>query len=135
MRSFLSVLAGLIIGYIIITLFENVGTLVYPLPTGVDPTDVEALRAIADQIPVGAFVFIVVGWGAGTFTGPWLAGRIARRFKGSHGAVVTALLTLGGLFTLFSIPHPAWVWVAGLIALIGGGFLGSRRAARPAAAG
>jgi len=129
-RSVLSVLAGLIAGYVLITVFEIAGTMVYPLPPGVDPANMEALRAMVDQIPAGAFVFIIAGWGVGTFAGAWLAGRIATRDKSAHGLVVTVLLTLGGLFTLLTIPHPMWVWGLGLAALVGGGYAGSRLAAR-----
>jgi predicted MFS family arabinose efflux permease len=128
-------LAGLIAGYVLITIFEIVGTLVYPLPAGVDPMNMEALREIVDQIPAGAFVFIIVGWGVGTFAGSWVAGRIATRNKSARGLVVTVLLTLGGLFTLLAIPHPVWVWVLGLAALVGGGYAGSRLAARAIPAG
>jgi len=135
LRTFLAVLAGLIVGYVIITVFETVSTLVYPLPPGVDPTDIEALRAIVDLIPAGAFVFIIAGWGVGAFAGSWLAGRIATRYKSAHGLVVTVLLTLGGLFTLLTIPHPVWVWVVGLAALVGGGYAGSRLATRAMPAG
>jgi len=135
LRSALSVLAGLIAGYVLITIFEIVGTLVYPLPAGVDPMNMEALREIVDQIPAGAFVFIIVGWGVGTFAGSWVAGRIATRNKSARGLVVTVLLTLGGLFTLLAIPHPVWVWVLGLAALVGGGYAGSRLAARAIPAG
>jgi len=135
LRTFLAVLAGLIVGYVIITVFETVSTLVYPLPPGVDPMDIEALRAIVDLIPAGAFVFIIAGWGVGAFAGSWLAGRIATRYKSAHGLVVTVLLTLGGLFTLLTIPHPGWVWVVGLAALVGGGYAGSRLATRAMPAG
>ena len=134
-RSVLSVLAGLIAGYILITIFEIVGTMVYPLPPGVDPMNMEALRAIVDQIPAGAFVFVIAGWGVGTFSGSCLAGRMATRNKSAHGLVVTVMLTLGGLFTLLAIPHPVWVWVVGLAALVGGGYAGSRLAARAMPAG
>lgn len=132
LRSMLSVLAGFVAGYVVITVFETVGTLLYPLPAGIDPTDMDALRAVADQIPIGAFVFVVCGWGVGALTGSWVAGRVANRSKAIHGGVVAGLLVLGGLFTLFTIPHPVWVWVVGLAALIGGGYLGSRLAARAA---
>ena len=135
LRTFLAVLAGLIVGYVIITVFETVSTLVYPLPPGVDPMDIEALRAIVDLIPAGAFVFIIAGWGVGAFAGSWLAGRIATRQKAPHGLVVTVLLTLGGLFTLLTIPHPVWVWAVGLAALVGGGYAGSRLATRAMPAG
>src|SRR3989337_3838750 len=99
LRTFLAVLAGLSVGYVIITVFETVSTLVCPLPPGVDPTDEEALRAIVDLIPAGAFVFIIAGWGVGAFAGSWLAGRIATRYKSAHGLVVTVLLAPGGVFT------------------------------------
>ena len=129
-RSILAVIAGLVVAVIIITVFEMVNSQVYPLPPGVDPTDQEALRAVAKDIPAGAFVLVVAGWAAGALAGAWSAGRLVGRSSLVHGMVVAVLLFIFGVINMLLIPHP--VWLAGIVGFLGCGYVGARLAARPA---
>jgi hypothetical protein len=131
-RSVLAVIVGLVVASVIITAFEIVNSQVYPLPPGVDPTDQEALRAVAKDIPTGAFVLVIAGWAAGALAGAWSAGRIAGRSPLVHGLVVAVLLLTFGVINMLLIPHPLWVWLVGIVAFLGCGYAGARLATRPA---
>lgn len=130
LRSIFAVLAGLFVAVITLSLFEYVSTLIFPLPPGVDPSDAEALRSVAGEIPTAAFLIILLGWSVAAFVGAWLAGRLAGRAPFLHGAIEAALLLTAGITNLFALPHPIWVWALGIAAFVGFGFAGARAAAR-----
>ncbi len=119
-------LAGLIVGSVLIAAIETISSLVCPLPPGLDPNDYEALRKHVDQLPVGAFLFVLAAWAVGSFAGGWVASRLAGRAALVHGLMVTSLFLAAGLMNLLMIPHPVWMWIGGIVVLAGGGYLGAR---------
>jgi hypothetical protein len=129
LRSILAVIVGTVVAMLVVTGFDLLSHILFPLPAGVDPTNAAELMAIAGQIPLGAFAVIITGWGVGSFIGAWLAGRIAGRGPLLHGMIVTVLLLIAGVTNLLLIPHPIWVWALGIAAFILGGYAGARLAA------
>ena len=69
----------------------------------------------------GTFVFVLAGW---------VAGRIAGHAPLIYGMGVALLLLIFGVMTMLTIPHPVWVWLAGIAAFLGCGYMGARLAAR-----
>jgi hypothetical protein len=98
--------------------------------------DQEAMRAaVAEHLPtapIGALMFPPLGWIVGTFTGGLTAALIAGRKPMLHAGLVAALPLLGTVANLAMIPHPAWMWAAGMIgvplAAVTAGLLGPRDA-------
>jgi hypothetical protein len=125
-RSVLAVLAGLIAGSVLIAAIEGVSSLIYPLPSGLDPNDYDALRRYVDELPVGAFLFVLAAWAVGSFAGGWIAARLAGRAALAHGLIVGVFFLAAGLVNLLMIPHPVWMWVGGIAVLAGGGYVGAR---------
>ncbi|HEY2981376.1 MAG TPA: hypothetical protein VGJ22_09370 [Anaerolineales bacterium] len=134
LRSIFAVVAGLILAVITLSLFEFGSSLLFPLPPGVDPSDPADLRAIISQIPVTAYIIILIGWAVAAFVGAWLAGRLAGRAPLLHGITEAVLLLIAGITNLLALPHPIWVWVLGIAAFIGFGYAGARAAAKRVAA-
>lgn len=135
-RSILAVLGGGIVCGIIVFAVEAVSSSIFPLPPGVDLTNPEAIRAAVAQLPPGAFLFLLLAWFLGPFAGGWVAARLAPRSPLLHGMIVAGLVVVSALVNLAALPHPGWMWVAGPIVILGGGWLGARlaRPARPIAA-
>jgi hypothetical protein len=129
-RSILAVIGGVVVASVIIAAFETLGGTVFPLPGGVDAADPAAVRAVAPDIPAGAFGFVVAGWAAGSLGGAWVAARLAARAPLVHGMVVAVLLLIGGVINMLLIPHPLWVWAGGIAAFLGGSYVGARCPAR-----
>ncbi len=135
-RSILAVLAGGLVCGIVVFAVEAVSSNIFPLPPGVDLTDPEAIRAAVAQLPPGAFLFLLLAWFLGPLAGGWVAARLAPRSPLLHGMIVAGLVVVSALVNLATIPHPAWMWVAGPVVILGAGWLGARlaRSARPIAA-
>ena len=112
MKIVLGVVFGAIVAIVCVFAIEFVGHSVYPPPEGIDlanPADVERLMS---TLPAGAFAFVVAGWFVGALAGAWTANRIAQR--GIAGWIVALLVICGGVYTMTIIPHPAWMWAAGI---------------------
>jgi hypothetical protein len=66
-------------------------------------------------VPTSSLVCVVLGWTAGGAAGAFLAGSIAGRAHVALGVAVAALLLAACVTNLFLIPHPAWMWPAGIV--------------------
>jgi hypothetical protein len=112
MRTVLGVLAGIVVAIICIFVIEGIGHFVYPPPPDLDLSNPEAAARIIAALPLGAFVFVLAGWFLGTLAGGWTANAIGR--VGVGGWVVALVVICGGLYTMWLIPHPTWMWAAGV---------------------
>jgi hypothetical protein len=114
LRSLGAVLLGAVAATLLVLAIETVGHLVFPPPAGLDLNDPEQRRTFMAQLPLGAFVFVLVGWGIGTLAGSWLAARVAGQAPLVHGLVVGALFLLTAIATMLMLPHPLWFWITAL---------------------
>jgi hypothetical protein len=82
-------------------------------------TDVEAGRAAMRDalptVPAGTFVSVLAAWMLGGAAGAFLAGSIAARAHLALGVAVAVLLLVACVTNLALIPHPAWMWPAGVV--------------------
>ena len=130
MRIVLGVAAGVLVAFLCVFAVEMVGHSLYPPPEGLDlrnPADVDRLMA---SLPAMAFVFVLGAWFLGALLGAWVANVIAKR--GLAGWIVALLVVAGGVATMVMIPHPAWMWAAGILLPLIAGWLAQRLAGVPA---
>ena len=132
-RNILAAIAGIVVGSVVMTCLELLGMTLFPMPIDIDPMDSEKLAAAAHLIPDGARAMVVAAWFAGCGTAVAVAGSIAPAARDRLALIMLAFYLLGGVWNLYSIPSPAWMWVAGIAAFPVGAFLGHRLAERRAA--
>lgn len=117
MKHALGVLAGLVAGIVVIFAIEAISSRIYPMPSGLDPSDATAMSKAIAAMPLGAFVLVLAGWFAGTLGGMLLAAHI------THGTVapliVALLLVTGAVLTMVQIRHPLWFMVAAGVVFAG----------------
>lgn len=126
LRSLLAVIVGGMLAIFIVTLFDASSLIFFPVSTSVDPNNPASLATNSSAIPIGSFIVLIIGWGIAAFTGAWTAARIADRSQVFHGLIVSGILLVTGILNLLAIPHPAWVWIIGILAYLGGGYVGAR---------
>ncbi|MFN8524607.1 MAG: hypothetical protein U0821_16035 [Chloroflexota bacterium] len=134
LRTPLAILGGLAVSFVIIGLVESVSSAMYPLPEGVAPTDVDALRSFIRTLPVGAFVMVLAAWALGALGGAWVAGRLAGRAQIAHGLAVAAFGLGAAIANMVMLPHPAAMWVGAFVEFPLCGYLGGRWAGATARA-
>ena len=128
--SVLAVFAGVVLTFTVVLIGEAAGHVVFPPPPGVtiDLNDPASIKAVMEKLPMAALVIIIVVWGIATFAGSWFATWLAARlsrFSVGHGIAVGIIIMLATLTTLVSIPHPVWMWVSGVAAVLTGTYLGA----------
>jgi hypothetical protein len=127
------IVAGVLMAVAVIIVVELVGHAIYPPPPGTNVDDPAAVARAAAQMPLGALLFVILGWTLGSFCGSYLAGAIGKR----PGPAVTpgVLVFAAAIANMFQIPHAPWFWIVSLllvgIATISGAALGSRKPAPP----
>jgi len=140
-RSVGAVVLGLVVAFLLISMIEVAGTLVFAFPPDVDPMDAEAMSAAieAGRVPVGSMLTVIAAYAAGSFAGGWLTAWLAQRWQ--RPAPMKLALTLGGILTLMgiwnlvTITHPLWMQIATIVAFVPLAYLGARVAMRAASGG
>lgn len=114
LRRLVAIIVALAAGAGVVALVDAFANQMHPLPSGVDPTDMEALKLALENgaIPIAALVLMTSGWLLAAYVG----GRIAARIGRWDGAVwiFAFIFTVGVYANLHALPHPTWMWIAGL---------------------
>lgn len=114
-RAIFSIVAGLIVAVAIVFAMNTLSHTIHPPPPGVDLTNPEALRALIADLPVTAFLVILLGWTLGAGFGAYIAVYVAKRAVRWTGYLVGTLVLIASLYNLFTIPHPVWFFVAAVV--------------------
>jgi hypothetical protein len=107
----------MLVSFAVVFAAEAIGSRIYPPPPGIDMSTPEGIRALAAELPSGAFAFVVAGWLLAAGMGAWVAMRVARSASLRPGIIVGAILLGATIYNLVTIPHPTWVVVAGVIGI------------------
>lgn len=59
LRNILAIVAGVLIGAVVILVVQSIGHLVYPVSSEIDLSDREAMRAFMASLPIGALLFVI----------------------------------------------------------------------------
>jgi hypothetical protein len=124
-RKIVAVIVGMIAGATLVGMVEGVGHILFPLPQGIDATDIESLKTNMDRIPVGSMLFVLLGWVIGSGSGSALAVWISRSTV-VPGLIVGGMLMAGGIATMAMLPHPVWFLVLGCLVFLPSAWLGAQ---------
>lgn len=112
-RNLIGIVAGVIVGGLVVFAVEAVGHSLFPPPAGTDLSNPQALEKLIGMLPIGALVAVVVGWFLGSFAGSFTAKKIA----GTTVAPWAVAIVFIGLtaYNFAIIPHPMWMIAAGVL--------------------
>jgi hypothetical protein len=116
----------MVLGTIVIFLLEVVGHQVYPFPPGLDPNNHQALAEFMKTAPIGAWLFVLLAYAAGSFVAGASGTRIGR--KPWIGWINGGLMMVLGGIGLTMVPHPVWFMVVSLSLYLPCAWLGARLA-------
>ena len=111
-RTILAVIAGFIVAALATWALELLGHRLYPSPPGIDPFTPEGAERFIASLPPQALMFVLLAWFVGSLLGTLTAVRIGRRALPAW--IVCGLVVAGGGWSMFTLPHPAWMIAAGL---------------------
>ena len=130
MRILLGIVAGVVVAFVCVFAIEMVGHTAYPPPPDMDLTKAEDVARLMETVPAAALAFVAAAWFVGALAGAWTANAVARRPLA--GWIVALLIVCGAVATMIMIPHPAWMWGAGLGLPIVAAWLAQRLSKAPA---
>ena len=107
LRTFGGIIAGLAAVFATVITLELIAHQLFPTASA------------SASIPVGAQIFVVAAWFAGSLVGAVVSARISR--AGWTVWVIAALVALLAVAAIFMIEHPVWMQIASVIAPFLGG--------------
>lgn len=123
-----SVCAGFIIAICTIFLFESWSSHYYPMDTQ-NPSHADYVKALK-QLPINAFLIVLLGYWVSSFLGGYVAARIAPRPKKILAALAVGfILLLSGIFIFITLPHPWWMVTSSCIGYMAASYGGAKIAA------
>ena len=124
MRMVLGIVAGIVVAGLCVAGIETLGHALYPPPAGLDPTNPRDIDRMMSLLPAMALVFVAVAWFVGALAGAFVANLVARRAQA--GWIVALLVVASGVATMVMIPHPIWMWAAGIALPLVAAFVAAR---------
>ncbi|MEM9644870.1 MAG: hypothetical protein AAF989_07740 [Planctomycetota bacterium] len=124
LRHVFATILGAVSGAFAVGLVEWGSSLLHPMPDGIDLHDQEGLSEWVRTLPWTAFAMLLVAWGLGCFVGGWVARRLAPGRGRTPAWIVVSLLTIATASNLVMLPHPNWMWPAGMLVCIFFGWCG-----------
>ena len=112
MRIVAGIVIGAVVAILCVAAIETIGHLAFPPPPATDLTDPAQVARIMATVPLAALAFVAAAWFIGALAGAWVANLVARRALA--GWIVIALVLAAGIYTMATIPHPAWMWAMGI---------------------
>lgn len=133
LRNTLAVLAGIVTAFLVVMLVEMLGHRLFPVPAGLDFNDKAAMAAFVRTLPVGALLCVLLAWVSGSFSGAWLAARLAVSRRPLLSGVVGLFVLAASITNLMMLPHPLWFSITAVIAVPAAAWLAGRLASAGAA--
>ncbi|MGB0983508.1 MAG: hypothetical protein ACPG19_05675 [Saprospiraceae bacterium] len=124
-RNVLAVLAGVAVGTIVNMGIIQLSGSIIPPPEGIDPSDMESIKANAHLLEAKHFIFPFLAHAMGTLIGAYTAVRFAANNHKNLALGIGGWFLLGGIAAVFLIGGPLWFTVLDLgLAYIPMGLLG-----------
>lgn len=107
-RNILAVALGAVVGAIVNSSIISYGALFLPGPEGIDPNDLEALKASMATWDWTYFMKPFLAHALGTLVGAFVAVKIAISNHLTIGLIVGAFFFIGGAMMVYMLPAPMW---------------------------
>jgi len=117
-RNILSVVVGLVTAIITFLIAETINGNLHPAPTTLDYKDTIAVKAFYENQPLSLWLLVLAGWIIGSLLCGFLIKLISKSKNKKLPIIAGSILTLSAVANFFSLPHPTWFIVVGLLVFI-----------------
>lgn len=126
-KNILAVILGIVIGGGINMLIVTYGGAVVPAPEGVDPSDVESIKANLHLYEAKHFAVPFLAHALGTLVGAIVAFMLAANRKAMCAYIIGVVFLLGGIAMAVMLQGPVWfISLDVLVAYIPMAWLGAK---------
>jgi len=114
-RNIIAVIVGITIGSMLNMALIMISSRVIPLPPGVDPTDMNSLKANIASFPIKNFIFPFLAHAFGTLIGAFVVTKIAATNQFRLAMTLGVFFLIGGILMVIDLPSPMWFNVLDLV--------------------
>ncbi|MEO0075556.1 MAG: hypothetical protein ABIK31_05545 [candidate division WOR-3 bacterium] len=125
-RNIISVVVGLLSAIVVFVIAETINSSLHPAPQTLDYNDSIAVKAFYENQPITLWILVLVGWIIGSVLCGFLIKLISRNDNKKLPIIAGIILTLSAIINFFSLPHPTWFIIVGLIIFIPSTLLGHK---------
>ncbi len=125
-RNIISVVVGLVSAIVVFVIAETINSSLHPTPQTLDYNDSIAVKAFYDNQPLSLWLLVLVGWIIGSALCGFLIKLISKKENQQLPIIAGSILTLSAIANFFSLPHPTWFIIVGLIIFIPSTLLGHK---------
>lgn len=125
-RNILSVIVGLTTAIITFLIAETINASLHPAPPNLDFKDSIAVKSFYENQPLSLWLLVLLGWVVGSFLCGLLIKWISKNASKKLPIIAGCIFTLSAVANFFSLPHPTWFIVVGLLVFIPSTLLGHK---------
>jgi len=107
-RNILAVIAGVVVGGVVNAAIIKLGSIIIPPPPGVDPSDIESIKANIGLYEAKHFIIPFLAHALGTLFGAFIATRIGVSRHLLLALIVGIVFLAGGIMMIQMVPGPMW---------------------------
>ena len=111
LRNIAAVIAGLVVGMIVNLALIQLNTVFYPLPDGVDMTNIAQMKDAVQGMPAAAWILVFAAHLGQAFVGGWVAARLGASRPMMLAMIVGVLSLAGGVANAVMLSAPVWTWI------------------------
>ena len=126
LRNILALIVGLVIGGCVNMALIMLSGSIIPLPAGVNPEDIESIKANMHLYEAKHFIMPFLAHALGSVVGAVVVSLIVRKHKMKFAIGIGAWFMIGGIVNILMLPSPLWFTVVDLglayipMAILGG---------------
>jgi len=115
-KNILAVIAGILVGWVVNMGLIMLSPKIVPLPEGVNPADMESIKANLHLYETRHFIMPFLAHALGTLAGALVAALIAATNKMKMALIIGVFFLIGGIAAVMLIPAPLWFNIVDLVA-------------------
>lgn len=123
-RNIISVIVGLVSAIAVFLIAESISSVLHPAPQNLDYNDSIAIRTFYENQPLSLWLLVLMGWLIGSALCGFLIKITSKTENKKLPMIAGCILTLSAIANFFSLPHPTWFIIVGLIIFIPSTILG-----------
>ena len=108
LKNILAIIAGAFVGSVVNMGIIMMSSSIIPPPQGVDATTMEGLKSAMHLFEPKHFILPFLAHALGTFTGAFVAAKIATNHKMRFAMAIGLLFLAGGITNIVMLPSPIW---------------------------
>lgn len=125
-RNIISVVVGLVSAIVFFVIAETINSYLHPAPKTLNYNDSIAVKTFYENQPLSLWLFVLVGWIIGSVLCGFLIKLISKSDNKKLPIIAGSILTLSAVANFFTLPHPTWFIIVGLIVFIPSTLLGHK---------